>query len=151
MTMRRSDVQRTGLADLMVRLRSRLDAHARTVAVTIAEALVVGNAYGPGTPVDTGFARDSWSVGINGPAPGGPPRPEPGRPHGAGRGYLGALPSLTRDLMSVRAGDVVEFANAAEYFPGLEQGSSQQAPAGVIGLTAIEIPALAAAAWRATG
>lgn len=36
----------------------------RSAAQTAAEALVVGNAYGPGAPVDTGFLQNAFRVGI---------------------------------------------------------------------------------------
>ena len=39
-------------------------------AKSAAEAIVVGNDYGPGVPVDTGFARSSFGIGINSPAQG---------------------------------------------------------------------------------
>jgi hypothetical protein len=41
----------------------------RAAAQVAAEAVVVGNQYGPGAPVDTGFLRASFRVGLGAPAP----------------------------------------------------------------------------------
>lgn len=48
-------------------------------AQTTAEAITIGNQFGPGIPVDTGFARASFRVGVGSPADGpseAPPRPK---------------------------------------------------------------------------
>lgn len=47
----------------------------REAAITTAEAIVVGNAFGPGVPVDTGFLRASWRVAIGEPEDGPSERP----------------------------------------------------------------------------
>jgi len=44
-------------------------------AQQVAEAIVVGNQYGPGVPVDTGFARSSFRIGVNAPVDGPSLRP----------------------------------------------------------------------------
>lgn len=44
-------------------------------AEQVADALINGNQYGPGVPVDTGFARASFRVGLNAPAEGPTERP----------------------------------------------------------------------------
>lgn len=52
----------------------------REVADTTAEAIVFGNAFGPGVPVDTGFTRASFRVGRNEPVEG--PTTHPPTPTG---------------------------------------------------------------------
>lgn len=44
-------------------------------AQQVAEAIVVGNQYGPGVAVDTGFARSSFRIGVNAPVDGPSVRP----------------------------------------------------------------------------
>jgi len=60
----------------------------RAASQVAAEAVVVGNTYGPGAPVDTGFLRASFRVGIGAPQQ-GPSRkpPTPGRRPGAAALY----------------------------------------------------------------
>ena len=55
-------------------------------ADTAAEAIVVGNEFGPGVPVDTGFARSSFRVALNEAVDGPSQPPGPRR-----RGAVGAV------------------------------------------------------------
>jgi hypothetical protein len=56
----------------------------RAASQVAAEAVVVGNQFGPGAPVDTGFLRASFRVGIGAPQQGPTEKPPtPGRRDGA--------------------------------------------------------------------
>lgn len=92
----------------------------RETAAVVAEAIVVGNAYGPGAPVDTGFLRSSFQVTLNNPATG--PSEPPARP--AGR-RLGDPPIYTTipDLRAAdraQVTDVVYVTTPASYAEYLE-------------------------------
>ena len=118
------------LRDLQATLARRLDTVTREVAFDLAENIIVGGAYAPGTPVDTGFARASWHVGINTPVE---PHQPPDNP---GRAVTPLDPVYTFvQLQSVRGGDVVYLNSNTVYMRFLEFGSSAQAPGGFIRLT----------------
>lgn len=58
---------------------ARATAVVRATAAVCAEAIIIGNEYGPGAPVDTGWLRASFQVTLNTPATGPsepPPRPK---------------------------------------------------------------------------
>ncbi len=128
-------------------LGERLDAVQRGAATVVANAVAEGApALGlPGTPVDTGFARSSWAVGVNGP-------PRFGT---SGRRVDGApvppAPDLTAALVAVGAEDTVLIANNAEYIEPLEFGRSSQAPAGFVRLTVAAFPRIVSAVARRVG
>ena len=68
------------------------------------------------TPVDTGRARMNWMAGLNHP--------------GAGR--------FTRVVATAKLGDSIFLTNNLPYIEALEYGSSKQAPAGMVRVTASE-------------
>lgn len=128
-------------------LDGRLDEAQRGTAVIVANAVSTGApAFGiPGTPVDTGYARGGWVIGVNrAPTFTRPPR----------RPKDGAVPApapLTAALVDVGAEDTVTIANNTEYIGRLEYGSSTQAPAGFVRLTLEALPRIVsaiAARWR---
>lgn len=94
------------------------------------------------TPVDTGFCRSMWSVSI-----GSPPIAAPvDRPDGfaaakggaAGRAALGRIEA---SILGVKLEQQVWLYNATKYAPALENGSSGQAPHGMVGITVQELRA----------
>lgn len=97
--------------------------------------IVVGGNYSPGTPVDTGFARNSWVVGLNGIAP-FRQSSEPSQSVQKGNEPI-ALVSMDdgqATLIGVQLGDVVHITSNAAYMGALEDGHSDQAPTGFIWL-----------------
>jgi len=86
-----------------------------------AEEVVVGGAFGPGTPVDTGYLRAMWYWSMNG----GGSSPALARAPGA----TFAAPTLdAADLLDVVAGDTLELCNNTEYATYVELGTSRMAP-----------------------
>jgi hypothetical protein len=85
-----------------------------------------------------GRARGNWQLEV-----GGMPSSETGRLDKVGEVTLGAI---TARIPAQSAGRVYFIANLVPYGPRLEDGWSTQAPAGMVGLTAIEFPQIVAAA-----
>lgn len=90
------------------------------------------------TPVDTGRARASWSIGLNQVNPTVAPDTQRGQP------VVSADPSIP----AVTIGSTVYITNSLPYARRLEYGWSAQAPAGMVRLTAAEMPARIAALTR---
>jgi hypothetical protein len=76
------------------------------------------------TPVDTGFARANWFPTLNGQIAAG------------GGGAVVASVSYS----SAKIGDRLGLVNNTEYIKALEYGSSQQAPQGMVRVTARQWP-----------
>ncbi len=95
----------------------------------VAENIIVGGEVAPGTPIDTGFARSSWTVGINQPGEAIlPPDNVEKRTYPEGGADMSAIATAA-------AGDEVYILNGASYIKGLEYGHSNQAPRGMVRLT----------------
>lgn len=77
------------------------------------------------TPVDTGRARGNWLPSI------GTPREETLRDKFDPSGQ-NAIAEATALVSSVKAGDTVYISNNLEYIQALNEGHSQQAPAGFV-------------------
>lgn len=95
--------------------------------------IVIGGPYSPGTPVDTGFAQNSWVVGINGP---GAPR-QPPQPDAAARKQQVAVISIDEGramILDIVPSDVVHLTSNCVYMAPLEDGHSGQAPSGMVWL-----------------
>ena len=93
------------------------------------------------TPVDTGFARSMWGVQINDrpmmdPVANSIPKGEDGPGIAGG---AAALASVTVEAAKLRLGDTVWIYNPTEYAPYLENGSSSQAPNGMVAVTVQEL------------
>ena len=107
------------------------------------EALTVGNTFSPGTPVDQGFAVNSWWVRIGrspdgGTHPNPPTTPNPGeRLDPAAAFQQGAI-----EIAGAKFGDVLVFSNGAAYIIPLEFGHSPQAPGGWVRLTVAQWQAI---------
>lgn len=86
------------------------------------------------TPVDTGRARGSWQVLI-----GAAPTTETGVLDKTGSQALQAGLAV---LANVKAFDVIYISNPVHYVVYLENGSSKQAPAGMVDVTLAEVTQL---------
>jgi hypothetical protein len=106
------------------RVRDRLTQVIQSIAFIIAEAIIVGNQYGPGTPVDTGFARANWVMAIND-EPAGTLVDRPA-------GHVAFPAADTTIPGTLGLGDIFRMANNAVYAYSLEMGHSQQAPTGMV-------------------
>lgn len=112
-------------------LDDRLSEAYRNIIFVLLMNIVVGGLYSPGTPVDTGFARNSWVVGIGGVGAFRQPQ-QPEDRH--------ATVALTADaegqsvLVDVRIGDEVHLTSNCAYIQALEDGHSGQAPTGMVWL-----------------
>lgn len=136
--MSRETEWRVGFARFNKLIDQRTDEVQRGAALLVAEAVSTGlpRFALPGTPVDTGFARSSWSVGVNG-APSF--RTPPKRPAGVTQA---PAPHFGPAVLSVTAADTVMIATNVEYMPRLEYGHSAQAPQGFVRLTVAAFPRL---------
>ena len=90
----------------------------RDACATTAEAIVIGNQYGPGAPLDTGFLRASFQIGRNTPVDGPSTRPSMKGRTKTARLFedaldLGEIASFTLD-------DVCFVTTSAEYAEYLE-------------------------------
>ena len=98
-------------------LETQSDRVVQGAALVIADNLVAGGRYGPGTPVDTGFLRSSWRASIGG--------TEIGEGVAGGSIKKGLEPSPAPDLgpslLGAKAGDVLYFTNSAEYADIVEE------------------------------
>lgn len=122
----------TGLRGLENAPREKGDKLIRAIGSHVGEALIVGNEDGPGTPVDTGNARGHWYATIGEADPGNPnPTPE-----GVAASQSLAAAQVGLVAATAQLGDVVSFNNDAAYIEELNNGSSQQAPAGMTDVVA---------------
>jgi hypothetical protein len=122
-------------ADLLAhdaRIRDRVREAYMHVCLILFMNIVVGGLYSPGTPVDKGFARNSWVIGINGVAPF-----RQGAQRLSGDDGPVAIVSVddgTTTLLGLQIGDEVHLTTNCVYMPPLEDGHSQQAPTGMVWL-----------------
>lgn len=94
----------------------------REAAQTTAEAIVIGNAFGPGAPLDTGFLRASFRVALNSPEDGPSVGAKvSGREPGASPIYAESLD--TSNAARAQLGDDVFITTMAEYAVALEEGN----------------------------
>ncbi len=98
----------------------------REVAFDLRDNIIVGGPFSPGTPVDTGFARASWWMDVNG--AGEAPNLTPGAAVPPG----GPVEQIGLSIAGLKAGDVFGLNNGAEYIEALEFGHSGQAPEGMV-------------------
>lgn len=93
----------------------------REAAQVTAEAVVIGNQFGPGTPLDTGFLRASFRVARNTPEDGPSERPAtPGRKAGDAPIFGSSLD--TSPAATAALGDRVYCTTVASYADALEEG-----------------------------
>lgn len=101
-------------------LVGRLDTIYSEAIETAAEAVVLGNGFGPGVPVDTGFLRASFRLGIGAPED-GPTTP----PADAARGAFAAPLDLSA-VANVTVEKPVFLTTMAEYAEYLEDGTGNR-------------------------
>ncbi len=89
------------------------------------------------TPVDTGRARNNWNLAHG--HPNATNIREGEHPKDGGL----AIAKAASQASGLKAGDVIYLTNALPYIPALEHGHSNQAPQGMIRLTAKELKPLA--------
>lgn len=116
------------LRAFQVQLAQHMDELVQNIAFEIAENIIVGGKYAPGTPVDTNFARSSWWVSIGEMGEGHQPADNPLKLPPAG-------PADTSKVASAKAGDNVWIMTNTVYMIALEYGHSTQAPQGMVRLT----------------
>lgn len=85
------------------------------------------------TPVDTGRARGGWQLDI-----GGPRQSEEDRRDRAGSE---TITKESANLQGLKFGQVVAISNNVDYIEYLEEGSSQQAPQGMVAVTLTQVGA----------
>lgn len=86
------------------------------------------------TPVRSGKARANWQVTLGAPAAGVVEKVDP-----TGEATIAAGNSVLREM---RLGDTMHFTNNLDYIQKLEEGSSDQAPAGMVAVTLAEVELL---------
>jgi len=126
-------------AAIVARWARETEADLRTVfreaAQDVADNVSVGGAHAMGTPVKTGFARNSWHATLDGSTP----------------GANGTAPSMALVIASADLADTVTISNSTEYLPYLEDGSTTpRAPfvSGWIASTVQAWPSIVALAAR---
>ena len=115
------------------------------IILEICENVIVGGDFGPGTPVDTGYARASWWVMIDGSgqAPNLPEIDQSSR----GKDRIAVIdfdPTVLASLANMYPGQEVRLNNNAAYILPLENGHSQQAPVGMVKVAVSQLPAIVA-------
>lgn len=112
---------------VILQLDAKVDAVTRAIALEALKRLVQRS------PVDTGLFRNSWQVGLDtiNTATGSP-----------GTNGGGALTDGAAALSQARAGQTIAITNSLPYAERLEDGWSQQAPNGIVAITAAEMQQL---------
>ena len=121
------------------RLDGRLLELLLNVIMLFFKNVVVGGNYSPGTPVDTGFARNSWVAGINGIGAFRQPSTDPNRQPRRDGEREQIYPTVSVDegqiaLLDMKLGDEVHLTSNAAYMGALDDGHSGKAPNGMIAL-----------------
>ncbi|MCB2186284.1 MAG: hypothetical protein KQJ78_07695 [Deltaproteobacteria bacterium] len=129
-----------GVQGQVDRAKAALDLVPRKIALEVSRRVIVR------TPVDTGRARGSWMPSLDSPA-----RVDPGTlDRGEGAAVARAAETATR-----MEGDTAFYLTSnLDYMPGLEEGHSKQAPAGMVGITVQEFSGIAGMAvrtWHSAG
>lgn len=126
--------------------RGDLEKAARAVALDLFSRIIVK------TPVDTGRARGNWMIDIGRAPEGmlaqgfGPGRAEGGEPgSNAAAAQANAMAQASR-LGGFRLGVTISIRNTLPYIIRLENGWSDQAPAGMVKVTLTEVGAVTARA-----
>lgn len=123
----------------LARIHGREDEAFRNVCFSAFGNIIVGGKYAPGTPVDLGFARNSWVTGVNAPGEAQQPRQPP--PSNERKPInLVAFRAMQAALVAAKLGDIVYLTSNCVYMNRLEYGHSGQAPAGMIRLTVAAAP-----------
>lgn len=118
-----------GVAAFRAKVKAEADARSRKVILELFRRVIER------TPVLTGLARGSWSVNVG-------PAPAWDGPGGEDKSGEVTLETASGRVLQVKAGDVVWLANGLPYIHALEYGSSQQAPQGMVRISAAEFTSL---------
>lgn len=123
------------LAKLEASLGAQSDRFVSGVAVTVANEMISGGRYSPGTPIDTGFHRANWDSAI-GVVPNRPPTiDEATAKANPGAGKAAAQSAQERTALGaagLKVGEILYVANSGPAINRLEFGWSKQAPSGMI-------------------
>lgn len=95
----------------------------REAGQTAAEAIVIGNEYGPGVPVDSAFLRSSFRASVGEPID-GPSEPPPTKGRAPGTAVFDAPLDLTA-FAGAELDTDLHLTTAVEYAEYLEEGSNQ--------------------------
>lgn len=115
---------RGDLSKILDRINDRMRAVVQTTSRTLANEMMTGGRYSPGTPIDVGFHRSHWDAALGGMPAGGPAGSAD--PSEAELRVQSAI-----DEMDV--GDVLFLTNNGPAIRRLEfEGWSQQAPDGFV-------------------
>ena len=119
-----------GKRELMARLRGNSWKFVRGLVLEVHGRLIRK------TPVLSGRARNNWNIATGTPDTGTTP------PGDYPQNGQEAMARGVSQIADIQAGDVIYDTNALPYIPALEDGSSKQAPAGMIKVTVAEIQPL---------
>lgn len=111
-------------AEILKRAGDKADQVVRKVSLDVGKAIISRS------PVDTGRFRGNWNystVSIN-----------TGTSSGADKTGASAIGKIQAGLSSWKPGETIYITNALPYAQRLENGWSQQAPAGMVRLTVVE-------------
>jgi hypothetical protein len=111
----------------------------RRVCSRVTDNVIGGGQYGPGTPVRSGFARNSWVTGINGPGQ----YVQPASPVGEGAGAGSAERRAELSTERLALGDTFFLTSNCVYQRRLDYGHSKQAPAGHVRLVMDQLKQIA--------
>lgn len=100
------------------------------------------------SPVDTGFFRSNWRIGIGAPSRESKDEKPEGFEAGEAVATQTSLGAITPKLIGAGAGDVIYINNNADYGERLEYGHSSQAPSGMVRITVAEAPSIARSVAR---
>jgi hypothetical protein len=122
------------------------------IILEVCEGVIVGNEFSPGTPVDTGYARASWWLSIDGKgqAPALPDIDQSSR----GKDKIAVIDfdaAALAEIASIVPGQEVRLNNNAEHILPLERGHSKQAPVGMVAVAANALPAIVAKVKKQQG
>lgn len=137
-----------GFGTVLARWQTRVDAIAAETSQRAAEIavenMIIGGIYSPGTPVDTGRARNSWAI-----VPPGKPGPA-FDPKSVVTDRTG-LTAVVNARVVIRQMDPLSpktLASECPYMGRLEYGWSKQAPNGFRRFVIRAWPAIVRRAWR---
>lgn len=118
-----------GAAAAAIGKRTRRFVH--VAGSVVALEIQSGGKYGPGTPMDTGFARAGWNAALDADPPEAGPAErinEPGAHAGDALASEGRIQEVTAGMA---VGQMLVLANRVEYINDLNNGKSGQAPEGM--------------------
>lgn len=119
----------------MKRIRKKIKGRERAFIQKL--CLDIDSGLVKGTPVDTGTARSGWSVGIN--------RAKASEPDSS-KDMNTILREHSDQIKSIEPGDKIFLSNNVDYIKHLDDGTSDQAPNGIVDKTLQRFPGIIKAA-----